>query len=285
MTAPRGRSEPAGSRPPKIVITGTGRAGTTLLVQLLDQLGLDTGLEGGRLTPYMPSVRAGLECRVDDPEAPTVVKDMTLGFRMRAVLERGDVRIERVLLPTRRLEIATASRIRAAGYGRLPFRRGALTGTMHATGQRKVLEGMRAEILGALADFDIPCTEIEFPRFATDAEYTREVLGFLAPAATVEDIQAALDRVVRRELIHEAPLSPGERWRTRATTVWMALVRLPIARVRRKLDPEGSEARLRASVAAAQRRQAATVAERDHAGTDVTEQATGSDVDGPAAPP
>ena len=47
---------------PKIVITGTGRAGTTLLVRILDALGLDTGIESGKLSPYMPGVRAGLEC-------------------------------------------------------------------------------------------------------------------------------------------------------------------------------------------------------------------------------
>src|SRR3954447_527271 len=82
---------------PKVVITGTGRAGTTLLVRILDALGLDTGIDSGKLLPYMPGVRAGLECRVDDPESPTVVKDMTLGFRMRQILEQGEVQIAHVL--------------------------------------------------------------------------------------------------------------------------------------------------------------------------------------------
>ena len=250
--------------PPKIVITGTGRAGTTLLVRLLDELGLDTGLAAGQLTPYGPSVRAGLECRVDDPDGPTVVKDMTLGFRMRAVLEGGEVRIAHVLLPTRRLDIAAASRVRAAGYGRLPFRRGALTGTMRPSEQERVLEGMRAEILGALAEFEVPYTELEFPRFARDAPYTHQALGFLVPWATLEDVQVALASVVRPELIHESPLSGRERWRTRVTAAWMRLVRYPIARVRRRLNPAASEARLRASVIAAQRREV-EVAEQERA--------------------
>lgn len=239
----------------KIVITGTGRAGTTLLVQVLDELGLDTGMSEGKLTPYGHSVRAGFECRVDDPDAPTVVKDMTLGFRMRAVLEGGGVQIDHVIIPTRRLDIAAASRIRAASYGRLPFKRGALTGTLHATGQKKILAKMRAEIAGALTEFDVPFTELQFPRFATDATYLHTTLGFLAPSASVEDFQRALDSVVRPELIHESPLSRRERWRTRGTTAWMAVVRYPVARVRRWIDPEGSKARLRASVAAAQKRE------------------------------
>lgn len=251
----------------KVVITGTGRAGTTLLVQVLDELGLDTGLAAGKLTPYGHSVRAGFECRVDDPDAPTIVKDMTLGFRMRAVLEGGGVQIDHVIIPTRRLDIAAASRIRAASYGRLPFKRGALTGTFHATAQKKILVRMRTEIVEALNDFGIPFTELEFPKFAIDAAYTHQSLGFLVPGASQADFQHALERVVRPDLIHEEPLTRRERWRTRATTLWMAAVRYPVARVRRWIDPEGSRERLRASVAAAQKReaQAAGLEQRDDA--------------------
>jgi hypothetical protein len=107
----------------KIVITGTGRSGTTLLVELLDELGLDTGLAAGKLSRYGARVRAGLESRVDDPDAPTVVKDMTLGFRLRELLEVGEVRIRHAILPDRRLEIATASLIRAGAVRRPPLRR------------------------------------------------------------------------------------------------------------------------------------------------------------------
>ena len=247
---------------PKIVITGTGRAGTTLLVRLLDELGLDTGLHEGKLTPYAANVRAGLECRVDDPGAPTVVKDMTLGFRIRAVLGGGDVRIAHVLIPSRRLDIAAASRVRAANYGRMPFRRGALVGTLRATNQAKVLADMWEELLGALDDFQIPYTVIEFPRFALDAPYTHETLGAVLPHTALEDVAAALERCVRPEMIHEQPLTGRERWTARVTTVWNGAARFPLARFRRWRDPEASEARLRASVAAA-RRPAATDAEGD----------------------
>jgi hypothetical protein len=254
---------------PKIVITGTGRAGTTVLVRILDALGLDTGIDSGKLLPYMPGVRAGLECRVDDPDAPTVVKDMTLGFRMREILESGEIPIAHVLIPTRRLEIAVASRVRAADYGRQPFRRGALTGTYHATEQEQVLVRMRDEILGALNEYEVPYTTLEFPRFATDAAYAREKLAAVVPGASVADVQSALDRCVRREMIHEEPLSSNERWRMRATTAWMRLVRYPVARIRRRINPEGAEARLRASYAAARKRDA-ELAEAERAASKIS---------------
>src|SRR6266508_882216 len=266
---------------PKVVITGTGRTGTTLLVRHLTDLGLDTGFGEGKLTPYGHSVRAGLECRVDDPDAPTVVKDMTLGFRLRAVLESGTVSIGHVILPTRRLDVATASRVRAADYGRAPFRRGALTGTMRGTEQARVLRRMKADIVGTLADFGVPYTELDFPRFAADAVYLHHKLSFLVPTATVADFQAALDRHVRADLIHQTPLTRRERWRTRWTTAWMVLVRFPIARIRTRVDPEGSRERLRAAVAAARQRDEAA-ARLDGSGPDSADRVSSSG--GPPAP-
>lgn len=248
----------------KIVITGTGRAGTTVLVRILDALGLDTGIDSGKLLPYMPGVRAGLECRIDDPDAPTVVKDMTLGFRMREILESGDVPIAHVLVPTRRLDIAVASRVRAADYGRRPFRRGALTGTLHATEQEQVLVRLRDAIIDALNEYDVPYTTLEFPRFATDAAYAHEKLSAVVPEASVSDVQSALDSCVRPELIHETPLSSKERWRMHLISGWMRLVRYPVANIRRRINPEASEARLRASYAAARQRDA-EIAEAERA--------------------
>ncbi len=242
---------------PKIVITGVGRSGTTLLVQLLTELGLDTGVGTDKVVPYMPTVRAGLECPVDAPDAPTVVKDLTLGFRMRELLERGDVEIAHVIIPTRRLDVALASRIRAANYGRQPFRRGALTGTLLATEQQEVLERMRNEIISALDDFGIAYTVLEFPRYASDAAYTHGQLSPVLGDATVDDVRAALERCVRPEHIHEQPLSRQERTRTRAITVWMRFYRFPLARYRNWRDPEGSQARLKAGYRAALEREAA----------------------------
>lgn len=254
--APTGATTPPAAAG-KIVITGTGRSGTTLLVQILDELGLDTGLTDGRLSPYVPSVRAGLESRVDDTDAPTVVKDMTLGFRLRRLLAEGAVDIRHVIIPDRRVEVAAASRVRAAGYGRRPFGRGALIGTIRATEQARVLAGLRTEILDVCEVHGIPATTLEFPRFAFDAAYTRAALAPILEAATVADVQRALDRCVHPEMIHETSLTRSERWRTRLITAFMVVYRYPMGRIRGRLDPEGQAAKIRASVAASREREAA----------------------------
>ncbi len=265
----------------KIVITGTGRAGTTLLVQVLDHLGLDTGMAEGKTTPYGPEMRAGLESRVDDPDAPRVVKDMTLGFRIREILTEGRVPIDHVILPDRQIDIAAASRIRAAQYGKRPFGRGALTGTLKATEQVRVLAELRREIVTALDDFHVPYTVLQFPRFATDAAYTLDALAAVLPGVGLDAMERALQACVRPELIHEEPLSRRERWRTRVTTAWMVLYRYPISRLRGMINPARQEAKIRASVAAARQREADLVEAERRAGR-MPEPARRS---GPSAPP
>jgi hypothetical protein len=210
---------------------------------------------------------------------------MTLGFRIRELLDSGEHPIEHVIIPDRRLEVAAASRVRAAGYGRLPFRRGALTGTMRATEQQRILASMRADIVSALDDHGIPYTVLDFPRFATDASYTHAALSPVLPGASVDDVRRALERCVRPEMIHEAPLSPRERWRTRLTTAWMVLYRLPVSRVRGWIDPEGQKAKLRASVAESNRREAALADAEREAGRLPKGIPPASGVDGPPTPP
>jgi hypothetical protein len=70
-----------------VVITGTGRAGTTFLVQLLTCLGLDTGFDINTMevlptarTAHIgsmglsPIARAGLEMDIRHAQAPYIVK-------------------------------------------------------------------------------------------------------------------------------------------------------------------------------------------------------------------
>lgn len=55
-----------------IIISGTGRAESTYLVELLTELGLDTGEWSAK--DYFPEARAGLERSIFDPLGPRVIK-------------------------------------------------------------------------------------------------------------------------------------------------------------------------------------------------------------------
>jgi hypothetical protein len=247
---------------PRIVISGTGRAGTTVLVQILDELGLDTGLRSGKLTPFEEQARAGLEFRVDYPDAPPVVKDVTFAFRARDVLALDHVHIDHVIIPTRRLDVAAASRVRAAEYGKVPFKRGALAGTMRATDQARALAEVNADFIAALREHHIAYTTIEFPRFTKDPKYFHDTLSFLFPDRSVADVRRALKAVVRPELIHQRPLSRRERWLTRLYTLWSVTIGVPWAKYRAWRDPAKADERLRESMIASGQLQPEAAKER-----------------------
>lgn len=187
--------------PKKIIITGTGRAGTTFLVQLLTELGLDTGY-----TPetwhkdYFEHCHAGLEHEIEDPESPTIVKSPELSGRLPEILARGTVEISHALIPIRDLDAATRSRVRIGGDGRTP---GGLRDTRDPVRQKCLLAENFHVLLHTLTSYELPHTLLHFPRFATDVDYAFKKLSFLAPDVSAETFAAAFHRASRPELIHE----------------------------------------------------------------------------------
>lgn len=80
-----------------VVISGTGRAGTSFLVCLLTRLGLDTGFSEADLALDECS-RAGLERDIRKP-APYIAKAPWLCVTINEVLERDDIVIEHAIIP------------------------------------------------------------------------------------------------------------------------------------------------------------------------------------------
>lgn len=222
--------------PGKVVIAGTGRAGTTLLVQVLTDLGLDTGFAPD--APIDERVHAGLERAVDDPEGPRIVKSPELSRGLAAVLERGDVVVDHVIIPVRDLDVAAASRVRNTKYGADLHTWGGLFGTNRATHQREALATVLAELIETVARFDLDHTLLLFPRFALDAVYLHRKLGFLAPGTDADAWRAALARRVDPTLIHEQPLTVKERRLTLIGTTYNRVIARPARAVRRVVRPE-----------------------------------------------
>jgi hypothetical protein len=151
----------------RIIICGTGRAGTSFLVRLLTRLGYDTGY-----TPeadgYNPAIRAGCELRADDwrnPEIwdklPQIVKSPYLS----ECLDVVPVPIAHVLIPVRDLDEVAESRKQAgtAWYG-----------------DAEPTSGRMAEALGrAVATCmtrSIPFTLLQFPRLVENDLYCLDAL-------------------------------------------------------------------------------------------------------------
>jgi hypothetical protein len=184
----------------KIIITGTGRAGTTFLVELLTELGLDTGYTPQSLRgDYDEHCHAGLEHDVEAPSAPYIVKNPALSSELPAVLARGHVVIEHVLIPVRQLDQAARSRIHIGGKGRTA---GGLTGTDDPSRQKDVLAENFHTLVETITAHDIPHTFLHFPRFAHDAAYTFEKLRPLLGNTARGHFDSCFAHVARPELIH-----------------------------------------------------------------------------------
>jgi hypothetical protein len=189
-----------------VVISGTGRAGTTFLVQLLTHLGLNTGFDVNSMELY-PMARAGLETDIRDAGAPYVVKDPLLCDFLEEVLA-SSVRIEHAIIPVRRFDAAAASRahvqklVTGNADGKDPVK-GGLWDTDKADDQVALLRVKFTRLIEALVRHDIPITFVGYPRLIRDPDYLYAKLGFLLGDIDLALFRAVFARTARPEWVHQ----------------------------------------------------------------------------------
>lgn len=218
---------------PKIIITGTGRAGTTFLVRLLTELGLDTGYTPATWQrDYFAHCSAGLEQDPTEPNAPRIIKSPQLCDTLPDLLARRKIIVAHAIVPIRRLDDAAQSRVRVGGEGQTP---GGLLGTSNPAQQQTVLAERFHQLVHTLVAHEIPHTFLEFPWFARDADYAWRKLSPIFPEVTREQFAAAFARSVQPELIHqfnaEKPADTGAPARQFARTSFQRRTRRRLGRV------------------------------------------------------
>lgn len=191
-----------------LVIAGTGRAGTSLLVAMLDELGFDTGRDRLR---YHREAHAGWEVRLPDPKAPYVVKDPTVSIRR--LVEAGHVEpqcIDALVIATRDLRQAALSRKRLSATTWLRDIPGGLTGTRNPWRQESILARRVHALVADAAEWEIPVVLLSYPRFAQDPAYAYRRLGDLAGCGW-DAFSAAWRTVVDPSLVRTEQLD-GSLW-------------------------------------------------------------------------
>lgn len=178
-----------------IVITGTGRAGTTFLVELLTHLGLETGFSIESIQ-QMKDVhgRAGLEHDIRNGNCPFIVKSPYFCDYADLIAKREDISIEHVFVPIRDLNAAAESRrfVTRTGLKSLPLlrrlkhhifkREGFAGGLWHIKSQTRrkqedILAGKLYKLLLAISTMNTSMTLIRYPRLFLSIQQTRTGLA------------------------------------------------------------------------------------------------------------
>lgn len=210
-----------------VVITGTGRTGTTFLVELLTHLGINTGFRPEDLSRLKNEVaRAGLEHDIREPSAPYLVKNPKFAEYAADVLADANIVIEHVLIPMRDLAAAAESRrhVTRSAVAKMPLLKRAkrffhsreLAGglwnssSLKAGAQEQVLLAHLYQLVLALADGHIPVTLIKYPRLVHDGSYLYSKLKPILKNITEEDFLRVYDVVAQPDLVHK--FSDTDQW-------------------------------------------------------------------------
>ena len=198
-----------------ILITGTGRSGTTLLVEYFTALGFDTGHTVETTRRHVDEIsRAGLEHGlrgIRGKPLPYVAKAPSFTRNLGGALQDGTVSVRACIVPMRDLYSAAESRRdvarRAQEQGLDPSTQpGALifgAGSNPKSQERRLAVGFY-QLVHTLVLHDIPIYFLRFPDFARGEQDVYAALEPLLAAhgVTAAESAAALADVARPELIH-----------------------------------------------------------------------------------
>ncbi len=175
-----------------LIIGGTGRAGTTFLVQYLAACGLETQLAKSPHPGYDEAANAGLEdVPMGHPDLPYVVKSPWLYEYVGRLLDDREIAVDAVILPMRGIVEAATSRVvnelRARhaieglppdcglweSWGTTP---GGVVYSLSPIDQARLLAMGFHELVHALVRRDVPLVLLDFPRCVEDADYLYDKL-------------------------------------------------------------------------------------------------------------
>jgi hypothetical protein len=202
-----------------IVITGTGRCGTTFLVELLTYIGLETGFSAEDIVSKKhKEARAGLEHDIRSKDCPFIVKSPWFCDYAKEVIAREDIVIEHIFIPIRDLNAAAESRrhVENAAVSNLSFleklkymiKPKALAGGLWHTSstkpgkQEEILMRQIYKLMLAISETSLPVTFMRYPRIVKDCPYLFEKLKPILGGINYKSFFEVFSKTVRPKLIH-----------------------------------------------------------------------------------
>lgn len=196
-----------------VVITGTGRAGTTFLIELLTHLGLETGFKPNEIE-LDKIARAGLELDIRDENAPYIIKNPWFLDYAEEVFMREDIIVEHIFVPIREISAAAKSRSLVDKEARTQMdilrkffkKSSTIKGALwHAKSQKEqeiVLLYKMFHFLLSISDTFIPVTFLRFPRIINDEKYLFEKLSPILSDINFDQFSIVFSKIANPSLVH-----------------------------------------------------------------------------------
>jgi hypothetical protein len=204
-----------------LMIAGTGRAGTTFLVEYLHGCGLETHLTAHPKAKKYEHANAGLEdLPVPGKELPYVIKTPWLFEIVERFLERDEITIDAAILPMRDLVEAASSRVtlemreryaklRNANlmeecthwetWGKTP---GGVVYSLNPIDQARIRAVGFHQVILAFVKKCVPIIFLDFPRMIDDGDYLYEQLKpFLGPGVDRDAAMAVYRSLAAPDLV------------------------------------------------------------------------------------
>jgi hypothetical protein len=202
-----------------VVITGTGRCGTSFLVELLTHLGLPTGFTISDIeSKRIKLARAGFEHDIRASVCPFIVKAPWFCDHADEVFSRNDIVIKHVFVPIRELQAAAESRRQVAkntisSWSFLKQIKFAIkpkmipgglwnTHSIHEGAQEEILLRQIYNLVLSVSDTAVPVTFIRYPRIVKDPQYLFDKLKPILGDIDYETFSATFIKIVRPEWVH-----------------------------------------------------------------------------------
>ena len=188
-----------------ILISGTGRAGTTFLVRLLGELGEDIGF----LNPEQsidPISHAGLEIDLLTIPLPRVIKSPFACEKLAVALERKLYKVDHCLVPMRDLFAAAESRRRINRiHGNSDSNQwsGGIWDAEKPEEQENALAHKLYSLMLTLAQYSIPLTLLGFPRLVNDGEYLWKCLSPVFPRIKESNFSSVFANLAHPEWVNQ----------------------------------------------------------------------------------
>lgn len=154
----------------KVLITGTGRSGTTFLIKLFSFLGFDTGYDKNNYKNFISTnCNSGMEKQLNDKHY--ILKNPYFINEIESILNDKTIKIKTVIIPLRDLRMSAISRVRNG------INNGGLWNARDENSQIQYYKDILTRYLLLMTKYDIDTIFIDFDRMISDKKYLYDKLN------------------------------------------------------------------------------------------------------------